>query len=87
MWCFAKASMKSPSRILEKRFGASKKVAICLGTGKLLTFLRSLNKTHNFFKEIIHVEHPRYIVQYKRAEIDEYHPRYANLGNHDRSLK
>ena len=54
------------------RFGASKKVAICLGTGKISTVLNTINRTHHFFDHILQVEHPRYIVQYKRARINEY---------------
>lgn len=67
-------------------FGGSRKVAICLGTGKLakvplLSFfpnsnvmqaLKSINKTHSFFDTILEVEHPRYIIQYKHSSIQTY---------------
>jgi len=49
---------------------------ICLGTGKNAAFLRKLNDAHGFFKRIIALEHPRFIVQYKYkdrlAYIDKY---------------
>jgi Domain of unknown function (DUF4918) len=38
---------------------------ICLGTGKNEEYLRYLNGKYGFFDEIIALEHPRYIMQYK----------------------
>jgi len=39
----------------------------CFGTGKNETFLRKLNDEYHFFGEIIALEHPRFIMQYKTA--------------------
>ncbi|MFZ1749769.1 MAG: uracil-DNA glycosylase family protein [Saprospiraceae bacterium] len=47
-------------------------VAFCLGTGKNYAYLNKLNRTHQFFKEIIPLEHPRYIMQYKNKTKDLY---------------
>ncbi len=46
-------------------FGIETDVCYCLGTGKNEKFLRRLNVEHQFFREIIALEHPRYIMQYK----------------------
>jgi hypothetical protein len=46
--------------------------AFCLGEGKNLIFLKQINAEHHFFKEIIPLAHPRYIVQYKQRFKKEY---------------
>lgn len=50
----------------------------CLGTGKNKTVFEGINEKHQFFKEIIFLEHPRYIMQYKRKEKEQYIRRYLN---------
>lgn len=51
-------------------------VCFCFGTGKNEAFFRKLNEAHHFFKKIVALEHPRYIMQYKSKEkalyIDKY---------------
>lgn len=51
--------------------------AICLGTGKNYQFFQKLNKDYQFFKEIIPLEHPRFIIQYKSKFKDEYIHKYV----------
>lgn len=51
-------------------------VAFCLGTGKNFTFLNKLNEEHNFFSQLISLEHPRYIMQYKSKEKGFYIEKY-----------
>jgi len=48
----------------------------CLGTGKNYKFLTELNKRLSLFKQIIPLEHPRFILQYKRKELDFYIEKY-----------
>jgi hypothetical protein len=63
-------------------FGIDTSVCYCLGTGKNEVFLRKLNKEHHFFGEIISLEHPRYIMQYKAKLKAEYIGKYLKiLGN------
>lgn len=57
-------------------FGINRKVCYCLGEGENFKFLSRLNKVHGFFKEIIPLAHPRFIMQYKRKEIDAYIKKY-----------
>lgn len=51
-------------------------ICFCFGTGKNEAFFRKLNEEKKFFKKIIALEHPRYIMQYKskmkQAYIDKY---------------
>ncbi len=57
-------------------FGAQREVCICIGGEKNFKYLLKLNAAHQFFKEIIPVAHPRFILQYRRKEkqtfIDSY---------------
>lgn len=57
--------------------GIKTDVCFCLGTGKNATFIRKLNDKHGFFKNIVALEHPRYIIQYKHGKLHEYVTRYV----------
>jgi hypothetical protein len=48
----------------------------CLGNGKNFTYLSNLNNSHRFFKEIIPLPHPRWIVQYRRKKYWEFIQEY-----------
>ena len=52
--------------------GCRRERAYCLGTGKNAAFLQALNAEHGFFDELIALEHPRYIVQYKSKHMADY---------------
>ena len=60
-------------------FNLRRDVAFCLGTGKNMAFLEKLNAEHGFFERIIPLEHPRYIIQYKTRQKDEYIRKYLDL--------
>ena len=47
-------------------------ICYCLGTGKNLKFLMKINNNLNLFKKIIPLDHPRYIMQYKRKQLPGY---------------
>ncbi len=47
-------------------------VCICLGEGKNLRILQQLNSTHQWFREIHPLPHPRFVMQYKRKELENY---------------
>lgn len=49
---------------------------IVFGTGKNLEFLTQLNKEFNFTPELIALEHPRYIMQYKYRDRETYITKY-----------
>lgn len=56
--------------------GTETDVCFCFGTGKNEKFLRELNAEQQFFKKIIPLEHPRYIVQYKSKTMQVYIDKY-----------
>ena len=51
-------------------------VVYCLGTGKNLKFLNELNADRGWFKRIVPLEHPRYIMQYKSSQVELYITKY-----------
>ena len=46
--------------------------AIVLGTGKNYQFLNEINGELKLFQKLVPLEHPRYIMQYKRKLVDDY---------------
>lgn len=57
-------------------FGASSGAAIVLGTGKIKQVFNELNSEYKFFKNIYSVEHPRFIMQYRRKKLEIYLQKY-----------
>ncbi|QJD95341.1 SMUG2 DNA glycosylase family protein [Mucilaginibacter robiniae] len=53
-------------------------IAFCFGNGKNDFFLRKLNAEHHFFKRIIALEHPRFIMQYKLSTKQFYIDKYLD---------
>ena len=49
---------------------------IVFGTGKNLKFLQKLNKQYNFTPELVPLEHPRYVMQYKYKSREFYIAKY-----------
>jgi len=60
------------------KFGIDREVAFCLGDGKNYKYLAKLNKEMNFFKKIVPLSHPRFIMQYKLKRKEEYIQSYLN---------
>lgn len=60
-------------------FGINTDVCFCFGTGKNEAFLRQLNQDHHFFKKIVALEHPRFVMQYKAKSKLEYIDKYFLL--------
>jgi hypothetical protein len=44
----------------------------CLGEGTNFKIFSKLNQEHHFFKQIIPLPHPRWIMQYRRKRVDEF---------------
>jgi Uracil DNA glycosylase superfamily len=57
-------------------FGIQTDICYCFGTGKNEKFLRLINNENGFFKEIIALEHPRYVMQYKSKLKQQYIDKY-----------
>jgi hypothetical protein len=49
---------------------------ICIGGEKNYAFFNSLNQKYNWFKEIIPLPHPRFIMQYRRKDKEQYIDQY-----------
>jgi hypothetical protein len=62
-------------------FGVNTDKVWCLGAGKNYKFLKELNNEIDLFGEIIPLEHPRYVVQYKSKLMPQYLEKFiAALG-------
>lgn len=59
--------------------GAVRDHAILLGTGKNHRFFSELNDEHSFFKNVRAVEHPRFIMQYRRKAFADYIEKYHQI--------
>jgi hypothetical protein len=49
---------------------------ICIGGDKNLKFLSALNDEHRFFGKIVPLPHPRFIMQYRRRQKENYIQQY-----------
>ncbi|WP_194975312.1 uracil-DNA glycosylase family protein [Aquiflexum lacus] len=56
-------------------------ICYCFGTGKNEKFLLELNNQFGFFKKIIALEHPRYVMQYKSKSKEAYISKYLSAFN------
>lgn len=56
--------------------GIDTDICFCLGSGKNEKILLRLNEKHGFFKKIIALEHPRFVMQYKSKYMQEYIDKY-----------
>ena len=59
-------------------FRARRDIAVVLGTGKNYAFLSRLNEAQKFFERLLVVDHPRFIMQYRRKRVDEYLDKYES---------
>lgn len=60
-------------------FGIDTSICYCIGSGENYKFLLKLNSKHHFFKEIVPLEHPRFIMQYNSKRKNEYIEKYLNV--------
>jgi hypothetical protein len=58
-------------------FPLRRDVAIVLGTGKLRDVAEDINAEGGYFDKLVFVEHPRYVMQYKRSHVDAYVAKYV----------
>jgi hypothetical protein len=59
-------------------FGIYTDIGFLFGTGKNATFFKKLNDEFHFFKKVIPLEHPRFIMQYKSKSKDLYVKKYID---------
>jgi hypothetical protein len=60
-------------------FAVNKELCICIGGEKNFKYLSSLNNEYNWFKQIVTVPHPRFIMQYKRKLVPDYIDLYLEV--------
>ena len=53
-------------------FKIDRSVAFSVGKGKNFNFLYYLNKKHQFFDTVVSLPHPRWVMQYKLKEKDDF---------------
>ncbi|MEO5650160.1 MAG: uracil-DNA glycosylase family protein [Ginsengibacter sp.] len=58
------------------KLGIDRDIVFCFGTGKNEKFIKKINEQYHFFKKIIPLEHPRYIMQYKFNSRQQYVEKY-----------
>jgi hypothetical protein len=59
-------------------FGIDTSVCYCIGSGENFNYLSRINEEYNFFKTIIPLEHPRFIMQYNSKRKDEFIEKYIS---------
>lgn len=68
---------------LQKELVGGTETAIVWGTGKNFKYLEKLNKEAQIFEDLIPLEHPRFVMQYRRKRVDEYLDKFiAHLHRH-----
>jgi hypothetical protein len=70
-------------------FGIARDTCFCLGTGRNYDFVVEMNKKNSFFDTIVPLEHPRFIMQYKLKQKQEYIRKYISelakvISDHNR---
>jgi hypothetical protein len=58
--------------------GVRRDVTIVLGTGKLRQYVERYVRSDVGLDQVIYLDHPRYIMQYRRRYVDDYVQKYVN---------
>ncbi len=66
------------SLLEQYKLGAKKNVVISLGK-KNAEFIQRINNKLNLFQKVEYLEHPRFIMQYRRRKKDEYIDKYLEM--------
>lgn len=61
----------------QMEFGASRDTALCLGEGQNFAFFQKINAKHGFFKDIVPLPHPRWVMQYRRKQAGDFVEKYV----------
>lgn len=52
--------------------GVSSEVALCMGQGQNMKYFERLNQEHGFFRQLLPLPHPRWVMQYRRKRLEEF---------------
>jgi hypothetical protein len=69
--------IKNMERLLSYPFNRS--ACFCLGGEKNFRFLNALNQEFQWFQEILPLAHPRFIMQYRRKQKEQFIQQYLQL--------
>jgi len=69
-----------PDMILRQSEIGHKGVLVIIGSGENAKVLRNLNNKFEIFADVLVVEHPRYIMQYKSADLDDYLAKFCAVA-------
>ena len=61
----------------QQALGLRRGAAICLGSGKLYRAFEEANNELGLFERVLPLEHPRFIMQYRRSELEAYRQKYC----------
>lgn len=64
-------------------WGLKTKTAYCLGEGDNFKFITTWNEEKKFFDAVVPLPHPRFIMQYKRKQVDTYIDTYIRKLRQD----
>ena len=59
--------------------GSNRDIAICMGQGKNFKYFQKINQQHRFFKKIVPLPHPRWVMQYRSKMKDEFIDKYLKV--------
>jgi hypothetical protein len=62
------------------RFPVDRSRCLCIGGDKNFLYLSALNATHKWFKEIIPLPHPRFVMQYRRPQKQQFIQLYLDAA-------
>jgi hypothetical protein len=62
----------------QMKFGCNRDVVYCLGQGKNYNYLQKLNDKHQWWRRVVPLPHPRWIMQYKLKKKEEFIEMYKN---------
>ena len=63
----------------QRAFGCNDEVVYCLGQGKNFEYLNKLNDRHYWWKKVVPLPHPRWIMQYRLKRKEEFIKQYQEL--------
>ena len=63
------------------KIGINREVCYCIGSGENYQYLLKLNEENHYFKRIVALEHPRYIMQYNKDKTAFYMNKYLDELN------
>jgi hypothetical protein len=69
--------IKTLKRLID--FNVDTKTAIAIGGEKNFKYLSSLNERYKWFEEIVPVAHPRFIMQYRRKQKEQFIQQYLQF--------